>query len=61
MTRAGRIPEFFIVGHPKCGTTALYEMLSGHPQVFLPERKEPRWFADDVPSPYRPSRSGRMG
>jgi len=24
--RTGRIPDFFIVGHHKCGTTALYEM-----------------------------------
>ncbi len=26
-TSSGRTPDFFIVGHPKCGTTALYEML----------------------------------
>ena len=31
------IPDFFIVGHAKCGTTALYEMLSRHPQIFMPE------------------------
>jgi hypothetical protein len=37
-----RLPDFFIVGHPKCGTTALYEMLRGHPQIHLPV-KEP-WF-----------------
>jgi hypothetical protein len=36
------IPDFFIVGHPKCGTTALYEMLRGHPQIHMPV-KEP-WF-----------------
>ncbi len=58
VTSARRAPDFFIVGHPKCGTTALYEMLGEHPQVFLPERKEPRWFAEDVPSPYRPARVG---
>ncbi len=39
----GRIPDFFIVGHPKCGTTALYEMLKQHPQIHMPV-KEPRFF-----------------
>ena len=57
----GRVPDFFIVGHPKCGTTALYEMLSAHPQVYMPERKEPRYFASDLPSPYQPLRSGLPG
>ena len=32
-----RVPEFFIVGNPKSGTTALYEMLRPHPQIFMPE------------------------
>jgi Sulfotransferase domain len=41
------VPEFFIVGHQKCGTTALYMMLRGHPQVFMPDVKEPRFFATD--------------
>jgi Sulfotransferase family len=53
-----RLPDFFIVGHPKCGTTAMYEMLSGHPQVFLPERKEPRWFSTDLRSPFREGADG---
>jgi sulfotransferase family protein len=53
-----RVPDFFIVGHPKCGTTALYEMLKRHPQIFMPERKEPRFFASDLPSPYQPRPSG---
>jgi hypothetical protein len=46
-----RMPEFFIVGHPKSGTTALYEMLRRHPQVFMPALKEPRFFAGDMYSP----------
>ncbi len=37
VSRAGRLPDFFIVGHPKCGTTALYEMLSSHPGVYMPD------------------------
>jgi Sulfotransferase family len=42
-----RPPDFFIAGHEKCGTTALYEMLRPHPQVFLPELKEPHFLNDD--------------
>jgi Sulfotransferase family len=44
----GRIPDFFIVGQPKSGTTALHSMLRRHPQVFLPESKEPWFFADEL-------------
>jgi hypothetical protein len=45
---AGRVPEFFIVGHGKSGTTAMYEMLSRHPQVFMPDCKEPWFFAEEL-------------
>ena len=44
---AGR-PNFFLVGAPKCGTTALYEYLRPHPRVFMPELKEPHFFARDL-------------
>ncbi|HVR05169.1 MAG TPA: ATP-binding cassette domain-containing protein [Solirubrobacteraceae bacterium] len=49
-TRAGRpgMPDFFIVGHPKCGTTALYEMLRAHPQIYMPAGKEPWFFASEL-------------
>ncbi len=50
---AGRIPDFFIVGHAKCGTTALYEMLRRHPQIFMPSMKEPQFFATGEPQPPR--------
>jgi hypothetical protein len=50
-----RVPDFFIVGHHKSGTTALYEMLRRHPQIYMPALKEPRYLAADlralVPSP----------
>ncbi len=49
-------PDFFIVGHPKCGTTALYEMLRGHPQIFMPELKEPWFFAQDMRPRWQPAR-----
>jgi sulfotransferase family protein len=41
-------PNFFIAGAPKCGTTALYEYLRSHPQVFMPELKEPHFFSNDL-------------
>jgi hypothetical protein len=42
------VPDFFIVGHPKCGTTALHTMLKRHPQLYMPEPKEPRFLASDL-------------
>jgi len=50
------MPDFFIVGHPKCGTTALYEMLRSHPQIFMPELKEPWFFAQDMRPRFQPVR-----
>jgi hypothetical protein len=55
-----RVPDFFIVGHPKSGTTALYEMLRRHPRIFMPDLKEPRYFASDLPSRYNPPRPGMV-
>jgi hypothetical protein len=40
----GRAPDFFIVGHHKSGTTAMYEMLRRHPQIYMPDMKEPEFF-----------------
>jgi Sulfotransferase family len=48
-TAPARLPDFFIVGHPKSGTTALYEALRSHPQIFMPEMKEPVFFATELP------------
>ena len=42
-------PNFFIVGAPKCGTTALSVYLGEHPQVFFCSPKEPYFFATDFP------------
>jgi Sulfotransferase family len=44
----GRLPDFFIVGNPKSGTTALYEMLRLHPGIYMPECKEPWFFAQEL-------------
>ena len=42
-------PNLFIVGAPKCGTTAWVEYLRTHPDIFFPEIKEPHYFATDLP------------
>ena len=39
-------PDFFLVGAPRCGTTALYTYLKQHPEIFMPPIKEPQFFAD---------------
>lgn len=40
-------PNFFIVGAPKSGTTALSEYLRAHPQVFISREKELNYWNDD--------------
>ena len=42
------MPNFFIVGAPKCGTTSLHEYLQRHPDVFMPFYKEPHFFGSDL-------------
>jgi hypothetical protein len=41
-------PDFVIAGAPKCGTTALFEYLSAHPDIFMPPMKEPGFFCTDL-------------
>ncbi len=55
-----RAPDFFIVGHTKSGTTALWNMVRRHPRVHMP-RKEPWFFAQEVhpPAAPRPEGTGR--
>ncbi|KHE71456.1 sulfotransferase [Halobacillus sp. BBL2006] len=38
------IPNLFIVGAAKSGTTALYNYLNAHPEVFMSSTKEPHFF-----------------
>ncbi len=44
-------PNFFIVGAPKCGTTAMHEYLAMHPDIFMPTYKEPHFFGSDLRGP----------
>ena len=46
-----RLPDFLLVGAPKCGTSALHAALSRHPQLYLSEPKEPKFFLTDGPPP----------
>jgi len=44
------VPNFFIVGAPKAGTTSLYRYLSQHPDVYVSPVKEPGFFAPEIAS-----------
>lgn len=57
-TAPPRFPDFFVVGHPKCGTTALYDMLRQHPQIYTSPVKEPRFFVSDGELRYPALRRG---
>lgn len=46
-TSLDRLPNFFILGAPKSGTTSLYALLALHPDVFMPKVKEPNFFHRD--------------
>ncbi len=39
------LPNFLIIGAARCGTTSLHAWLQQHPQVFMPDKKEPAYFA----------------
>lgn len=45
------LPNFFIAGAAKCGTTAMASWLAAHPQVFMSPVKEPHHFASDMNYP----------
>ena len=41
-------PNFLIVGAAKAGTTSLAKYLGEHPDIYIPDKKEPRFFVKDV-------------
>jgi hypothetical protein len=44
-----RRPDFFLMGGPRCGTTALIDSLAQHPEIFVPtSRKELDFFGSDL-------------
>ncbi len=48
------LPNFFIVGAGKAGTTSLYHYLKQHPDVFLPAVKEPHYYSFRGVRPHGP-------
>ena len=46
------VPNFFIIGAAKSGTTAMSEYLRTHPNIFFCNLKEPEYFAKDFENPY---------
>jgi hypothetical protein len=42
------LPNFFIVGAPKAGSTSLYHYLGQHPDVYMSPVKEPNYFAEEI-------------
>jgi len=42
------LPNFFIAGAPKSGTTSLYHYLGQHPEIYMSPIKEPNYFASEV-------------
>ncbi|MEM6252383.1 MAG: sulfotransferase domain-containing protein [Cyanobacteria bacterium P01_D01_bin.156] len=42
-----KLPNFFVVGAAKAGTTALCEYISQHPQIYISPIKEPNFFATE--------------
>ena len=41
------LPNFFVVGAQKSGTTSLHHYLEEHPDIYLPLQKETKFFVDD--------------
>jgi Sulfotransferase domain len=50
-----RPPDFFLVGAPKAGTSALHSALALHPHLFLSRVKEPKYYmcGDSPPPAYK--------
>jgi len=56
VSAAGRWPTFLVIGAYKAGTTSLHHVLRAHPDVFVPARREPSFFAFvDAPEPTNPA------
>jgi Sulfotransferase family len=46
------LPDVFVIGAPKAGSTAVHAALATHPALFMSDPKEPKYFlCDDAPPP----------
>jgi hypothetical protein len=52
------LPDFFVVGVPKGGTTALHALLAQHPALYLSPVKEPKFYLCDGRPPSRRTQRG---
>lgn len=52
------LPDFFLIGAPKAGTTALHAALAQHPQLYLSPVKEPKFYLCDGRPPPRSRHRG---
>lgn len=43
-----KLPNFFVVGAAKAGTTSLYYYLKQHPEIYMSPIKEPHFFSKDI-------------
>lgn len=49
------LPNFLVIGAARSATTSLHHALRAHPEVFVPERKEPNFFAfEPLPASAKP-------
>lgn len=42
------MPSFLLIGAQKAGTTSMHAYLSHHPDIFMPDEKEPHWFVPEL-------------
>lgn len=49
MTRNTEMPNLFVIGAAKCGTTSLHYYLGLHPEISMSRVKEPRYFLNHLP------------
>jgi hypothetical protein len=47
------LPDFFVAGAPKAGTTAVHAALARHPSLYMSAVKEPKFFLTEGPPPTR--------
>jgi sulfotransferase family protein len=52
------LPDFFLIGAPKAGTTALHAALAQHPELYLSAVKEPKFYLCDGRPPPRSTQRG---
>ena len=54
------LPNFFVIGAPKCGTSSLHVYLAAHPEIHMSPIKEPHFFAEPNARTGRPPSEKRV-